>query len=160
MMMFLKSRNIIFFCAVVLFPSALKAQIKTYKFEEIDSLYLTQKKPLVIFLYTEWCNICLAMENTTFQDEEIAELLNSEFYFVRLNAEEKKTIDFRDQSFNFNPNGTNIGIHELAYQLGNFNGEMIFPTITVLNTDNEIVLHENSFIKSSHLHQLLLRLIF
>ena len=40
------------------------------------------------------------------------QLLNENFYFVKLNREEKKDIHFLGKKFIYKPTGTNTGIHK------------------------------------------------
>jgi len=67
------------------------AQLKTHTFEEAEKLAKENPKPYVVFIHTSWCNYCKMMENSTFKNPEIIHLLNSDFYFISLDAESKKT---------------------------------------------------------------------
>jgi len=122
------------------------AQLKAYSFEQIDSLQRIQNRKTIVFIHTDWCKYCQAMKNTTFKNKEVIKRLNEDFYFITLNAEEKQTITFNTKNFVFKMNGNNSGIHELAYELANLNNQAIFPTICVLNTQNEIIYQESNYL--------------
>lgn len=127
------------------------AQLKTYSFEEAEKLSKENPKPYVIFIHTSWCNYCKIMENSTFKNTEIIHLLNSEFYFISLDAESKNDIHFNNRRFQFIPNGQNTGIHELATALATINSQVVYPTVTILESDFSIVFQKHSFLNSKEL---------
>ncbi|MFH6986341.1 thioredoxin family protein [Flavobacterium collinsii] len=121
-------------------------QLKGRTFEEVDALQQTQKRKIIVFIHTDWCQYCQRMKSTTFKNQEIIEKLNSDFYFVDFNAEEKREITFNNQIFKYKPTGNNVGVHELALQLGTINNQIVYPVLCVLNEKNEIVLQYNNSI--------------
>ncbi len=138
-------------------PTITNAQLNTYQFEQINSLQKLEKRNVVVFIHTDWCKYCQAMETTTFKNDSIIKLLNTKFYFIDLNAEVKRNINFQNHLFKYKPTGTNTGIHELAEQLGTIEGKVAYPTICILNSDNEIVFQFNQFINSKNLQAVLAR---
>jgi thioredoxin-related protein len=138
---------LIFFCAI---PSGF-AQLKTYSFEEAEKLAKENPKPFVVFIHTSWCNYCKMMENSTFKNSEIINILNSDFYFISLDAESKKDIHFNNHTFHFKPKGQNTGIHELATALATINSQVVYPTVAILQTDFSIVFQKGSFLSSNEL---------
>jgi thioredoxin-related protein len=124
------------------------AQLKTYTFEQAEELTKHQPKPLVIFVHTSWCNYCKMMENSTFKNPEIINLLNNDFYFISLDAESKEEILFNNHTFKFKPKGQNTGIHELATALATIDSEVIYPTITILESDFSILFQKHSFLNA------------
>lgn len=127
------------------------AQLKTYTFEEAEKVVKENPKPFVIFIHTSWCNYCKMMENSTFKNPEIITLLNDNFYFISLDAESKDDIRFHNHTFQFKPNGQNTGIHELARALATINSQVIYPTVTILESDFSIVFQKQSFLSSKEL---------
>ncbi|MEL1255606.1 thioredoxin family protein [Flavobacterium sp. DGU38] len=122
-------------------------QPKSNSFEEIDGLQQIQKRKVIIFIHTDWCQFCQRMKQTTFKNSGITESLNSDFYFVDFNAEEKKDITFNNKVFKFVPSGNNVGVHELALQLGTINNQIVYPVLCVLNEKNEIILQYNHYLR-------------
>jgi thioredoxin-related protein len=102
-----------------------------------------------------WCKICHGMKKTTFRNTEVIKLLNDNFYFVKLNGEEKKDFTFLCKKFLYKPTGTKTGIHELANELAAKNGRIAYLTTTILNSKFEIDLQANSFINSSKMNSIL-----
>lgn len=88
------------------------------------------------------------MEQSTFKNHEIITQLNTDFYFISLDAESKDAIFFNKHWFRFKPNGQKTGIHELATALATIDSRITYPTVTVLQPDFSIVFQRHSFISS------------
>ena len=131
------------------------AQLKTYSFEEVVQLSKENPKPIVVFTHTNWCKYCKIMEHVTFKDSRIIATLNENFYFVSFDAETKKDIIFNNHTFQFQPNGTNAGIHELAIALATIENQIVYPTLTILESDNSILFQQASFISAKALGRIL-----
>jgi thioredoxin-related protein len=121
-------------------------QLQNRKFEAIDSLQQIQKRKIIVFIHTDWCQFCQRMKSTTFKNWEIIDKLNSNFYFIDFNAEEKRDIIFNNHVFKYQPTGNNVGVHELALQLGTMNNQIVYPVLCVLNEKNEIILQYNNYL--------------
>ena len=131
------------------------SQIKTYHFDQLDSLNKINKKNIVIFIHTEWCKYCDQMTNITFKNNDIIKILNNNFYFIDFNAENMNQINYNGHSFDFKPSGFNTGVHQLAKNLGSINGKLNYPTITILNKKNEIIFQNSGLMKSKELFAVL-----
>jgi len=133
-------------------------QLKTNSFEETDSLQQIQKRKIIVFIHTDWCQFCQRMKATTFKNQQIIEKLNSDFYFVDFNAEEKRDITFNNHSFKYLPSGNNVGVHELALQLGTQNNQITYPVLCVLNEKNEIIFQYSNYLSPKDFKLLLEKL--
>ncbi|MEZ7916270.1 MAG: DUF255 domain-containing protein, partial [Polaribacter sp.] len=69
-----------------------KEVLNIFTFEEVEEIHQQIPKPILVFLYTDWCKICFGMKKTTFKNRKVIQLLNEKFYFIKLNAEEKQDI--------------------------------------------------------------------
>lgn len=123
--------------------------LKTYSFEEVSALQLQEKKPVVVFIHTEWCKFCLAMKQNTFTNKEIINMLNTHYYFISFDAESKKDITFNSHTFKFKPTGDNTGVHELAVALTD--NKLTYPATIVLSPNNEIRFQSTNFLSSKGL---------
>ncbi|PIB34758.1 hypothetical protein BFP72_04735 [Reichenbachiella sp. 5M10] len=112
-------------------------EVKWYTFEE--AVALNKKKPKKIFIdvYTDWCGWCKKMDKATFNHPVIAKYLNDKYYPVKLNAEQRESIEFNDHTFKWVDSGRN-GIHELAYSL--LNGKMSYPTVVFMDEEFRMLL--------------------
>jgi thioredoxin-related protein len=134
------------------------AQLKTYQFEQLDSLQKKEARPVAIFIHTDWCKYCAAMKNTTLKNKAVISILNEHFYFIEFNAEEKRNITMLSNTFKYKPSGNNTGIHELAEQLATINGKVSYPTLSFLNSKYEITFQHPQFINASELLTILNKL--
>ncbi len=139
-------------------PQLMISQINSYSFEQLDSLEKVNNKPIIIFIHTVWCNYWQQMENTTFKNDSIIKLLNSKFYFVDFDVEEKRSVKFNGHTFNYKPTGNDTGIHELAEQLATVDHKISYPTLCFLNAKYEIIFQYNQYLNTNDLltilHQL------
>jgi len=133
-------------------------QLQNRTFEEIGALQQIQNRKTIVFIHTDWCQFCQRMKQTTFKKPEIIEKLNSNFYFIAFNAEEKRDIRFNNQIFKYQPTGNNVGVHEMALQLGTMNNQIVYPVLCVLNEKNEIILQYNNYLSPSDFKVLLEKL--
>lgn len=131
------------------------AQVHSYEFEQLDSLQQVESKNVIVFLHTDWCQYCKAMQNTTFKNENIIRSLNTKFYFIKFDGEEKRKVTFKGHVFQYRPTGNGVGSHELALELASKNGQVTYPTICILNHDNEIIFQNSGFLNAKELKGIL-----
>ncbi|MFD0862980.1 thioredoxin family protein [Sungkyunkwania multivorans] len=135
-----------------------KAQLKTYSFEEVEELMVSAPKTMIVFIHTDWCKYCKAMQKSTFSNTEVIRQLNENFYFVSFDAESRAPVRFQNRTFDYVPNGPNSGLHDLAWHLGEIDGQIAYPTLSVLNSNFEIIFQYDSFIRPKKMLRLLDRL--
>jgi thioredoxin-related protein len=119
--------------------------VKWYTIEE--AFALTQKEPrkIMIDVYTDWCGWCKVMDSNTFSNDVIAAYLNSHFYPVKFNAEQKGDISLYGQTFKFVPNGTK-GYHQLAAAL--LNGQLSYPSVVFLDETAKMIQPVQGYIQA------------
>ena len=112
----------------VLMANGQEAKVKWYSIEEAAALALTSPRPIFVDAYTDWCGWCKKMDQETFTNPVIAEILNSNFYPVKFNAEGKEEVSFFGQTF---INDGKAGkAHQLAVAL--LRGQLSYPTVVFL----------------------------
>ncbi len=148
-------KNISTLILIFLSTSFVHAQIKCVEFKDLDSLQKNHAKPTIVLIHTDWCKYCLAMQQSTFKNKEIIEVINNNFYFIQFNAEEKRDIKFLNKIYHFQPNGKNSGVHELAKFLGNKNEELIYPIVCFLNNLSQIEFQIQGFVSSKQMMYLI-----
>ncbi|MBZ4190299.1 thioredoxin family protein [Niabella beijingensis] len=131
-----------------------EAQPMSRSFKQLDSLRQIHPKPIIIFVYTDWCRYCRAMEAVTFRNKKVATCLDRHFYFAMLNAEERRSIRFLDSSFRYRPTGIQSGEHELAAWLRN-GQPAAYPALFILSSRGEPLLRTNSYLIPEDLIRLL-----
>jgi len=105
-------------------------KIKWMTFEEAVEASQETPKKIFIDVYTSWCGWCKRMDARTFSNPDIAKYMNEHYYAVKLDGEQKETIQFMDNSFKFIPNGRR-GYHELAAAL--LDGKLSYPSCVVMS---------------------------
>jgi thioredoxin-related protein len=91
----------LFFLAFSLsFAANAQDQIKWLKFEEAIAANAQSPKMLLVDVYTDWCGWCKKMDKETFTDPKVIAYINSNFYAVKMNAEDtKRTFDFMGKEY-------------------------------------------------------------
>lgn len=94
-------------------------------------------KKVLVDVYTNWCGWCKRMDATTFKDPEVVNYVNTNFYAVKLNAEQREDITYDNHVFKFS---TNKGkkVHELAASI--LDNRLSYPSIVYFNEKMERVL--------------------
>ena len=132
-----------------------EAQLNIHEFDELEILQTIQERPVVVFIHTDWCGYCRKMENTTFEWGELVDTLNNRFHFIKLDAEYKEDITYKGNTFKFVETGVDTGVHELASALAVIDGKISYPTICVLNPDDEYVFRNPGFMTAEALLEVL-----
>ncbi len=75
-------------------------EIKWYSFDEVTELAAKEPKMILVKVYTDWCGWCKKMDKETFTDSQVIEYVNSNFYPVKMNAEDSsKKFEFRGKEY-------------------------------------------------------------
>jgi len=133
------------------------SDLQTYEVEQVEGLLKEEARPLVVFLHADWCKFCENMKQTTLRHAQVVQTLNRQFYFVSFDGEQSAPVDFAGQTFSYRPNGRDSGTHELALELGTVNGELSYPTLTLLNPNYEIIFQHSGFLKADEVLDILER---
>jgi thioredoxin-related protein len=120
-------------------------------FEEAVKKTKTEKRPVFIDVYTDWCGWCKVMDKNTFNDPRVAKLLNENFYAVKFDAEQKEDVVFNGTTFKFVPSGAK-GYHQLAAAL--LNNQLSYPTVVFLNENLEIIQPLAGYRKAPEFHKI------
>jgi len=111
-----------------------KESIKWYSWQEAIEMNKTSQKKIFIDVYTDWCGWCKRMDKSTFEDPTVVKYMNEHFYPVKLDAEQKDVISYKDHTFKYVGQGRR-GYHELAYSL--LDGKMGYPAFVYLAEDEK-----------------------
>lgn len=155
----MKKIRFLFLCLGTLFASeTITAQLKIYNFEQTEKLQQIEKRNIIVFIHTDWCKFCQMMKTKTFKNEKVIKQLNESFYYMELNAEEKRTIIFNKAVFKFTPSGNNVGLHQLVSALGTIDKQIAYPTLCVLNDNNEIIFQYSGFLNATDFNSIFKKL--
>ena len=96
----------------------------------------TEKRKIFVDVFTEWCGWCKRMDAATFQQPEIAAYLNANYYPVKLDAEQRAEIIFKDKKYQYVAQG-NRGYHAFAAEL--LKGQMSYPTVVFMDEELNVI---------------------
>jgi thioredoxin-related protein len=113
-----------------------KKKIDWLSFNEMMTKMESQSKKILVFITTDWAGWGKRMDQSTFSDSLIIEMVQRYFFPVKLDAEYKEDIVVRDRTYKFIPNGRR-GYHELAAEL--LNGRMAYPYCVFLDESGNII---------------------
>ena len=104
--------------------------------EEAMSLSQKEKKKILFAVYTEWCGWCKRMDQATFDQPDIANYINTHFYAVKFDAEQREELVYKGKTYKLVKTGKRH-YHELAAEL--LRGQMSFPSIAFLDEELELI---------------------
>lgn len=113
-------------------PAKEDGKIKWLSLPEAETLMKTKPRYILVDIYTNWCGWCKRLDQVTFQNPDIIEYINDNYYAVKLNAETKESIVVGGKEYKYLTQG-NRGMNELAIALTN--GQVSMPTLVVLGKD-------------------------
>jgi uncharacterized protein YyaL (SSP411 family) len=114
---------------------------------------LAQKEPrkILVDLYTDWCGWCKVMDRETYAKPDIAEYINTHFYPVKFNAEQRQSIRLGNRSYGFMAQGKG-GIHSWAMVLSN--NKPSFPTTVFLDENQKLIQPIPGYVKPKEFYQI------
>lgn len=125
--------------------------LTTYDISELDTLIDKGDRPIVIFMHAPWCTFCRNMEHTTLKNEPVKELLSSEFYFISFDGEDKRVLEYNDDTYEYRPHSHTSGTNELGKYLGAIEDQLVYPTLVIMSPTHEIIGRYGTFLSSNEL---------
>lgn len=113
-----------------------KEKINWVTIEEAEQLRLSEPRKIMIDVYTDWCGWCKRMDATTFSNPTLVNYVNTHYYAVKLNAEQREPITLGGKTYNFVANGRR-GYNEIAHEL--LQGKMSYPTVVFLDESMNMI---------------------
>ena len=121
------------YAALMLVCGTSEAQdIKWMTWEEAVAANGKAPRKIFVDVYTDWCGWCKKMDVSTFKEPAVVAMMNKHFYAVKLNAEQKETIMWQNEEFQWMPGGRG-GANRLAYEL--LEGQFSFPSFVMMDSD-------------------------
>ena len=81
-------------------------------------------KPIFIEFTAKWCGWCKKMDKTTFSDDEVIDVLNNQFYAVKIDFDSPTPIEYKGDTYTGKELAKYFGIEGL-------------PTMIYLSSDQE-----------------------
>lgn len=129
----------IFVVLVFLGMSIHAQEINWISLEEAVELQKKEPRKIMIDAYTTWCGPCKLLDKNTFQNPDVANYVNANYYAVKFNAEGNDEIEFKGKAYSnpaFVPDkkGRNA-----PHQLARFFKVSAYPTILFLDENSDVI---------------------
>lgn len=95
-------------------------------FDEALSNAKEQNKLVIVDVYTDWCGWCKKMDKDTYSNDDIKDLIDDNFIYVKLNAEGSEKQVYNGKTY------TSADLSNLFQVEG-------FPTHVFLNSDGKVL---------------------
>lgn len=120
--------------ALLVWGSISQAQSINWKsFQEANELSKKNpEKPILLYIYADWCGFCKKMNTETFVDSETVDYINSTYIPVKFNGESDEKINFLGYNYSYIPKGR---VNSLAFFF--LNGRVSYPGIVVVNKEGQ-----------------------
>lgn len=100
--------------------------------ETITGLMQQQPKPIVVDVYTNWCQYCKVMDATTWKNDSVTAYMQEHYYALKLNAEDKNELAWMGNSYAY---VSRYKVNELAVAL--LRGNMVYPSTVIIPPSGE-----------------------
>jgi thioredoxin-related protein len=113
-----------------------------------------QKEPrkVLVDVYTDWCGLCKVMDRETYKNAEVIGYINTKYYAVKLNAEQREAITLGNQKFEFIAQGQK-GVHQIALALTN--NQPSYPTTVFLDDKFQMIQPLPGYMKAKEFHEVI-----
>jgi thioredoxin-related protein len=121
---------------LLVFTGFSQEKVQWLTFKEAIAKQSVDRRKIIVDIYTKWCKWCKEMDNSTFNQNEIAQYINQNFHAVKFDAEQQEPILFNEKTYQYVKYGK-TGYHELAVELTR--GRLSYPTLVFLDENMEII---------------------
>lgn len=134
-------KNILIAFTLLFSLNGIAQEINWITLEEAQELQKTEPRKIIMDVYTTWCGPCKMLDKNTFQNKDVADYINKNFYAVKFNAEGNETITFKDKTYT-NPNydPAKATRRNSAHELSRALGVRAYPTLLFFDEDANLII--------------------
>lgn len=140
------------YCTVVVGQS----EINWISFEEYEKKNKKEPRKLIIDLYADWCGWCKVMDKKTYSDSEIVDIINTNFYAVKMDVEDETAFIFGGKKYKYLEDVSQNGVNELALYLTN--NRMSLPSTAFIDKKTKVISTIPGYIEKNKMFVLLNKL--
>ncbi|MBN4070225.1 thioredoxin fold domain-containing protein [Olleya sp. AH-315-F22] len=136
----MKKTIILLLFTVFIFKNSIAQKINWVTLEEAVELQKNNPKKIMMDAYTKWCGPCKMLDRNTFQNNDVADYINKNYYAVKFNAEGNDEITFKGKTYtnpNYDPAKANK--RNAQHQLAGYFRIRSYPTIMFLSENQELI---------------------
>lgn len=136
--------------------SKTESKVQWTNVEEAMDMASKQEKLLFIDCYTSWCGWCKVLDERTFSNDTIAQILNKYYYPVKFDAEGSNDITINSKTYHAQKRNGKNTTHELMSLLWEGQRGGGYPSLVIRKGDFSPVTVEMGFRTASDLEPLLI----
>ncbi|MDW3211949.1 MAG: thioredoxin fold domain-containing protein [Reichenbachiella sp.] len=114
-------------------------EIKWNDFESAQLQSQTNPKPIFIEFTAKWCGWCKKMDKTTFSDGDVIDLLNDQFYAVKIDFDSPTPIKFKGEVYTGKQLAKHFGINGLPTMIYLSSDQSNSETIVGYKTAKQLI---------------------
>jgi thiol-disulfide isomerase/thioredoxin len=143
----------VFILICLIISSVLWSQ-KIIEFSEIEYYLKCETKPLLVYFYTDWCGICQIQTMQIEKDKELIELLETQVFFVKFNADSTEEFELKGEIFRKSPQS----YHDVLLAIFDNSQEIHFPAWVVLSSDLQVIFQYFGLLSVEELKSIILKM--
>lgn len=130
----------IFLLVVLVSTNSIAQEINWVSLDQALELQKKNPKKIMIDVYTNWCGPCKMLDKNTFQNADVANYVNENYYAVKFNGEGKDVVNYKGKSFN-NPNYKPelANRRNSAHTLASYLQISAYPTIVFMDEKSDVI---------------------
>jgi len=128
------------FVSAIITSNAQKAEINWMSLEDAVAAQAKEPRKIMMDMYTAWCGPCKLLDRNTFQNTDVANYVNANYYAVKFNAEGNEVVSFKDKTFT-NPSydPAKAKRRNSGHQLAAYFRVQAYPTIVFLDEKGDLI---------------------
>jgi thioredoxin-related protein len=131
-----KTVLLIWLSVVWLTPMKAQENVQYCAIEQVEQVAKTQKKKILIEVYTKWSEGFRQLERTALVQPHIVKYLNSNFVTVKFDAETRSDVVFKNKTYHY-VSQSGVSFNELASEL--LQGQLVYPTFVFLDENMNLI---------------------
>ncbi|WP_445733394.1 thioredoxin family protein [Mariniflexile sp.] len=135
-------KKVVFILAIAVITSvnSFAQEINWVTLEKAIELQKKNPKKIMMDVYTNWCGPCKMLDKNTFQNPDVANYVNANYYAVKFNAEGNEKINYKGKTFS-NPsyNPEMASRRNSSHELSQFLQIQAYPTIVFMDEKGDVI---------------------